>query len=471
MWRLALEALGPQRERLRVVDPAAGDGSIVRAVSRHTDADVTAVELDPALLGVLGETGARVVHADALTLSRGSAPSSEAGTRFGALAPAAVPAFLRGEEWADVVIANPPYLRETGNRSVFEPLRRWHGGALRGLYRKDADLHHFFWELAIRWLRPGGVLVFLTPAYFLEAEAAQPLREMLLAEGTVLGVWRPRVDKVFPDASVEAAVTVWQRGRSAGPARRLDEALTLDADLPVFVPSPEGPWWMGGAPELTELSQNRHTIGSLYRVVEGVSTGANRLRKKDVGLVPDGRVGEGVLVLSEAECAAFGQDAPLARRARGAGLADEWVLMIRDRSLTRLDTGVAPETALERHLVRFRRVLERRAEMRRNARRSWYAVAWPRPERDAVGAIVTPKWSLEPAFGALDPRTVPMTDYRILVPRAELTATCRASVLAWLQSAELRPWFEHRMKRKGRMIEFYGACLSQVPVPSEVLDG
>ena len=468
MWAAATRAVEVPSGPLHVVDPSAGDGALIRAIlAGETPASITAVELDGSLIGALQSTGVHVVHADALTLSRGDAPQSALGERFGANAPDATPLRLRETDWADVVIANPPYLRETGNRSTFEPLRRWNDGAWRGLYRKDVDLHHFFWELAIRWLRPGGVLVFLTPAYFLEAESAQPLRDLLLGEGRVIGIWRAGGDRVFPDAAVEAAVTVWRKGQRSSVTRVLRENLE-PVDGPPVELRRGSPWWLSGSSGLAELSCLPQTIGQLYQVVEGVSAGANKLRRSDVEGVPGARAGEGILVLDERERRALGDEPFLRRRMRGPGRESQWIVMVRDGDLPRLDAGLPPETALERHLCRFRPILERRAEIRRNSRRSWYALAWPRPELNAVGAIVTPKWAPTASFAPLEPDAVPMTDYRVLIPRNSTVAGARDSVLSWLGGARVRPWFEHRMKRKGAMIEFYGRCLVEVPVPSEI---
>lgn len=471
MWALAREALGHVDGPIRVVEPAAGDGALARAaLGDGGPADVTAVELDPVLLGALRTTSARVVHADALTLARGDAPPSALGERFGALSPSEVPPELRAQGWADVVLANPPYLRETGNRAIFESLRCWKDGAWRSLYRKDADLHHFFWDVARRWLRPDGVLVFLTPAYFLESEAAQPLRDMLLEEGHVVGIWRAGTASVFPNASVEAAVTVWRKG-GGGPTRRLDEDLELGVGLPMVELQPSSPWWLVDDPELAELGRVRRRLGDLYRVVEGVSTGANRLRSTDEARIEGASTGDGIFVLSDDERHELGDEWRVRRRLRGEGRPSEWVVMVRDRDLPRLDAGEPPSTPLERHLMKFRPVLERRAEIRRNPRRSWYALAWPRPELNAAGAIVTPKWAAAPCFEAASSTVVPMTDYRVLIPKDESAAGMIDGVLAWLNGPSMRPWFEHRMKRKGRMIEFYGRCLLEVPIPEDVVAG
>lgn len=468
MWALALEALGCLERRLLAVEPAAGDGSLVQAAKRSGAAlEVTAIELDPALLTALRETDAEVVHADALTLGRGPAPPSSLAKEFGALSPAEVPEKLLRGDWADVVVANPPYLRETGNRAVFTALRAWNHGALSGLYRKDCDLHHFFWDVAMRWLRPGGVLVFLTPAYFLESQAAAPLRDALLSRGHVMGVWRSREDGVFPRVAVEAAVTVWRKGHSCGPCSVLGAELTLDGTKSVRL-HPGQPWWFSESEALASLEGIDVRLQDWFRVSEGVSTGANRLRRADANKVRGGVAGEGILVLSQEEADTLRSspefDRLVFRRLRAEGLPPQWVLRVRDGDFSRLDKVAEPQTPIEHHLLRFRPILESRAEIRRNPARSWYAAAWPRADVSIPGAIVTPKWAKRASFRAMEAASVPMTDYRILIPKSEQAAAESRRVVEWLNSAEMIPWFESRMKRKGKMIEFYGECLNQVPL-------
>ncbi|MFT6397615.1 MAG: hypothetical protein ACJAYU_002369 [Bradymonadia bacterium] len=468
MWSLALEALGAVGRTLLAVEPAAGDGALVRAAHRAgAEIDLTAVELDSSLLEAIREAGATAVHADSLTLARGEAPASALGAAFGAHPPSDVPERLRKSDWADLVVANPPYLRETGNRSIFGALRTWNASTFAGLYRKDCDLHHFFWDIATRWLRPGGVLVFLTPAYFLEAKSAAPLREALMQRGHVVGVWRARGDDVFPGVSVEAAVTVWRKGPNRGPCAVLDSNLKLAGSETVIL-RPGQPWWFTESEALADLERTELRLGDWYRVSEGVSTGANKLRAAQTHLVLGARAGEGILVLNEEEARSLESSPEYARlvhrRLRADGLPPQWVIRVRDRDLPGLDAGERPATPIESHLTRFRKVLDARAEIQRNGSRSWYAALWPRLDVSIPGAIVTQKWAARGSFRLLSSGFVPMTDYRILVPRTEQAAGLAHEVLAWLNGPEIAPWLESRMKRKGRMIEFYGECLDRVPL-------
>ncbi|MCB9521718.1 MAG: Eco57I restriction-modification methylase domain-containing protein [Myxococcales bacterium] len=341
LWDRALEAVGGARtsapRRLVAVEPAAGDGALIaageRAVARHGVAvAVEAVELDAMLVAELRRRfpNTNITHADALTLARGAAaPASTPGVAASASSPTQVAGTsssrLVETAWADLVIANPPYLRETGNRQFFTALRQWAGGAHAPLYRKDTDLHFYFWDIAQRWLAPGGVLAFLTPAYFLEAAAAAPLRAMLETTGELRAVWRAGRAQLFSDAGVEAAVTIWQKAASPRPAHatlsvlpnlqaRLEQAHAVDL--------PDGrvagdPWWTRSAPTLAALTQEAVELGDMFAIIEGVSTGLNRVRAQHLDLLPGAELGAGVLVLDAAELKRVGvptSDPRLARR-------------------------------------------------------------------------------------------------------------------------------------------------------------
>ena len=465
----ALECM-PSHNVLRVCEPAAGAGALLDAVFRVATRvgrpiDAEAWETDPALVNELQRkfgTNVRLHHADTLH----ALVADPSPTPF------------------DVVLANPPWLRETGHRDVFRAIRHLHP-ELRSLYAKDADLHHFFWLAPLRWLRPGGVAVMLTPAYVLSTRSATALRARLLAEGTVLGVWRSGSARVFPEASVECAVTVWRKHDAGHPAStEVCTAPVLDSAL-----KKSGAYWRlppDGSPWSTDDSppQTGPRVADWFRIVEGVSTGANAVRAEHVPMLrawwdattgnpvaQKGRApeqGDGIFVLGRADLDAAGIDSDDARLHQRWLHPDEWILMVRDGELPRMDAGLLPESAIEHHLWRFRPVLQARAEIQRNAARSWYAVTWPRSDAWNEGTIVTPKWSRAPAFRPLMPGSIPMTDCRILVPRTQAARLASEALLTLWN--ELPPTaFEPYLSRKGQMLEFYGDGLARLPIPQRLL--
>ncbi len=154
------------------------------------------------LLGRLREVGEEpaaftlgVVHTDSLGARRGP------GDSFAALDPAhrddaallasnqrygIVPldaekeprfAEIRRDEAFDIVIGNPPYVFESGNKVLFDRLRALPGW--REDYRGKGDYLYYFLVMATEKLAPGGRLCIITPAGWMNAGKADWLRERL----------------------------------------------------------------------------------------------------------------------------------------------------------------------------------------------------------------------------------------------------------------------------------------------------
>jgi hypothetical protein len=75
----------------------------------------------------------------------------------------------------DYVIANPPYVAITALSEQERELYRRTYSTAKGRF----DLYLLFFEQAMRLLKPGGRLVFITPEKFLYVETAEPLRALL----------------------------------------------------------------------------------------------------------------------------------------------------------------------------------------------------------------------------------------------------------------------------------------------------
>lgn len=87
---------------------------------------------------------------------------------------------LRVDESFDLVVGNPPYVTEANNRPLFERLRAI--PAWKGIYKGKTDYLYYFLWLAVEKLAPGGQLCVITPAGWMNAGAADFLREKLASE-------------------------------------------------------------------------------------------------------------------------------------------------------------------------------------------------------------------------------------------------------------------------------------------------
>lgn len=84
---------------------------------------------------------------------------------------------IRENESFDLVIGNPPYVAETGNRLLFDRLREI--PAWQGIYRGKSDYLYYFLSLAAEKVAPGGKFCVITPAGWMNAGNADWLRERL----------------------------------------------------------------------------------------------------------------------------------------------------------------------------------------------------------------------------------------------------------------------------------------------------
>ncbi len=176
-----LEGLG---ETSTVLEPAGGDGAFVRgliATGRVTPDQVHVWDIDASCREAIEGFGGHFVERDGLL----------------------------GDEVCDSfthVIGNPPYLSK---QSTYIRTNR---DALHRRFREIGanDTYAMFTLMALRALRPGGMMAFLVSDTFMTLGSHRRLREVLLRESTIVSLTLlPR--RVFPDAAVATAIIVLRR--------------------------------------------------------------------------------------------------------------------------------------------------------------------------------------------------------------------------------------------------------------------
>jgi hypothetical protein len=113
----------------------------------------------------------------------------------------------------DVVICNPPYIRQEWI-SAFKPYLEKHYKAFDSI----ADLYVYFYELALNLLRPGGRLGFIVTNKWMKAGYGEPLRRLFGESAWVESVVDfGHAKQIFPDADVFPSILV-ARKPADGPA-------------------------------------------------------------------------------------------------------------------------------------------------------------------------------------------------------------------------------------------------------------
>jgi N-6 DNA methylase len=177
--RLVAIALDGVRGAPLVCDPSCGDGVFLLAAARALAArgiarDRIARDL---LWGIDVDAGAVDAARAAIAEWAGVSPGHHVMVGDG----------LADDGWSgrfDVVVGNPPFLNQLERVTVRERATRWSAAA--GPY---ADTAFLFLLAALDRVRPGGRVVLVQPQSLAAARDASAIRDAVLSDGALIGMW------------------------------------------------------------------------------------------------------------------------------------------------------------------------------------------------------------------------------------------------------------------------------------------
>ncbi len=198
-----MAGLARQGADARVMEPSCGEGVFLDALADAGFSDVHGFEVDPSVVPAR--------HAGAVTL--GSFVTADVAGGY------------------DLVIGNPPYVRWKNMTQAqrqelrADPLWAAHFNSL-------CDLLFLFIARSVQALKPGGELVFITPAFWSATMHAGPLRELVARAGAI-DLWlRFGEAQVFPGVGSSIVIFRFVKGAAHGDVRVLDYRGPRKLDLP-----------------------------------------------------------------------------------------------------------------------------------------------------------------------------------------------------------------------------------------------
>ena len=129
----------------------------------------------------------------------------------------------------DVVIANPPYVRQERIKAAKPALK----ATFPDVYAGTADLFVYFYARAFGLLRPNGVMCFITPNKFMRANYGKKLRQFLATQKSLQMVIDFGDLSVF-DATTYPMIVVARNQQPHGNTLKVLEITSLD-DLPNLI--------------------------------------------------------------------------------------------------------------------------------------------------------------------------------------------------------------------------------------------
>ena len=415
-----------------ILDPGCGTGVFVDGVLRWCSAAhvalprITGVESEPGRVRAArsrfrGNSAVRILDRDFLREAHGAG-------RF------------------DYIIGNPPYVPITGLTEEEKASYRATFSTATGRF----DLYLLFFEQALRRLRPGGRLVFITPEKFLYVATAAPLRRLLgarrveelhfLPEDSFEGLVTYPLVTTLENSVVDGTTRVWTRDGTR-------HSIRLPSDGSSWLPTVAraGPSLSGPTLEQAAL-----------RVSPGVATGADSVFVRRTAELQPGLRPFAYPTISGREL-----------EPGSSGYHLKWSMLtpydheghlLPEDQLGALGADLRGDTT--------RRRLEERTCV---ARKPWYAFHETPPLADLLRPKILCKDIVaEPEFWSdAAGSIVPRHSVYYIVPR---DPSKLVELTNYLNSAPAKAWLRSHCQRAANgFLRLQSASLKQLPVPRELV--
>lgn len=402
----------------------------------------------------------------------------------------------------DVVVGNPPYLGEKGNKSVFRELK---AGPLREFYQRKSDLFYYFFHVALNIAKTKGSVAFITTNYYPTATQAHKMRSDLKKRSSILRLINFNEVKIFDTAlGQHNMITVlrkeFSRDQPCSSCLTHQSGFVSSAVLQNILHQADSntEYWQVPQADLYEgpntyiricgvsedstdpqqtilrkLLEHSVSLESLCNINQGILTGVDKIKKSHLLKFPRDNFqnGEGVFVISASERKQLSANPQVLKpwfknsdihRYYTNNDPNEFLIYA-----TR-DIEFPKASSLHRHFAKFEKVIrarnQDRGEMQAAVRQGkWWAIFAARRDIDFDGPkIVAPQRSYTNTFGYNDSPWYASADVYYITSKN--TGVGLKYLLAILNSNLYFFWLYFRGKRKGEMLELYQTPLSEIPI-------
>ena len=178
--------------------------------------------------------------------------------------------FKDDEGGFDVVIGNPPYVRQEKIKEIKPYLRKYYM-----VYTGVADLYVYFFEKGLDLLNKGGKLGFISSNRFIRSNYGKKLMELISNNSKFEKYFDHTYDDVFEDATTYPSIFILQKGNPADNELIVNEIFSIEQSR--LIES----GWIFEPPEILDLRDKIYNQGIEIKEIEeikifyGIKTGFN----------------------------------------------------------------------------------------------------------------------------------------------------------------------------------------------------
>lgn len=382
----------------------------------------------------------------------------------------------------DVVIGNPPYLREKGNAYRFENVNNSFLG--KKYHQGKMDFWFYFLHQAIELSKTGGVINFITSRYWINSTGAEKLIKRVKKNLQFINVVDIGKLRVFDNVAGHHMISTFVKSQTdtvfkykklkndisevfAETSTENIEVTTLQNDL-VFTDNAEINFSYKNNFEI----RNTIVLDDIFEATQGVVQNPDKVSGKAAGKYKLNS-NEGVFVLTEDEYSAmklnsteqeyvkdFYDDCAIGQYGLNENLKKHLLYVTKNNchNIDRLPN-------LKKHLEKYRCIMDDRRENRKGTL-DWYHMHWPRKARYfEKEKIAVPSMFSEPRAVFLSDKSYFGMGTNIINPRTK--AYSLKYLLVILNSSFAKHWFNTNGKKRGSGMDIGVSKLRQFPVKTE----
>jgi len=233
------------------------------------------------------------------------------------------------ERGFDIIIGNPPYVKEFTNREIFHDVKNC-SPSVKQYYEGKMDYLYFFIELGLDLLKKEGRISFITTNYWLQAKGAKILREKILKESVIESIFNFNEFTVFEGTGQHNLIFFLKKKEANKETKnKIEVSIVQDKkmdkdeligyfreekshNIKSFKSKPQNEFFTDKNYELTFLSKDTESICQKimvqqnYKLTEkdvatGIDVHQDKVIKSHLKKLPDLTIGDGIFQISKKE--------------------------------------------------------------------------------------------------------------------------------------------------------------------------
>ena len=398
------------------------------------------------------------------------------------------------KEGFDIVIGNPPYLGEKGQKEMFRVIKKC---SLGSFYKSKMDLFYFFFHQSINLSKNNGSICFITTNYYITADSALNLRTDFKVRTKPTSFINFNEFKIFDSALGQHNMITFLNKNSNNKNKtkitdcnRKNQTGSLLLENILSGTDNKTRYYevnnvFEGENNYIRLSKSEGNINdilhkiksegkdleSLFNINAGCDITISKIKPKHIAQFKiSAERNEGVFVLSKSELENLtlnNYEKSLIKDFIKNSDIEKYSVNIQEDKLIYIDWLEKPSKIpnLINHLKKFKPIIEDQKIRYEEPNWPWYALHRPRDINifNSKEKIIVPYRSKKNKFGYSQNPIFSSRDVFFIIGKSEATLSL-SYLLALLNSKLFYIWLYHRGKRKGQTLELYGTPLSEIPI-------